>query len=199
MSTLSVTTVCFILLLACFQPWTLADLHPNLQPQIQKQFSSEACEPPCAHCKLPSLPWKLLKPFCVMSGLTVISGGVYWELPLLLLFIVMRQIAGKQAPARLLQAWEAGSREAGWGCLARPLMELDKPQAAAQTSQPHVWTKDKCQRNQSHFPSLKEITVTFHMTADPVSSLFCFFWNKLFKFNYTIFWDWSLWPVVIYI
>lgn len=97
MSTLSVTTVCFILLLACFQPWTLADLHPNLQPQIQKQFSSEACEPPCAHCKLPSLPWKLLKPFCDMSGLTVISGGVYWELPLLLLFIVMRQIAGKQA------------------------------------------------------------------------------------------------------
>lgn len=69
--------------------------------------------------------------FNVTFGLMGVSGSVYFKLMMMMMMMLMvmmvvwGSMAGKQAP---LQAWEAGSREAGWGCLARPLMEEDEPE-----------------------------------------------------------------------
>lgn len=65
--------------------------------------------------------------FCVMSGLRRLSGSAPFQLlPLLFLFIWWSKCGFRQVNRPELE-----QQQAGWGCLARPQTEVEKPPVTA--------------------------------------------------------------------
>lgn len=70
--------------------------------------------------------------FCVMSGLRRRSGSAPFQLlPLLFLFIWWSKCGFQQVNRPELE-----QQQAGWGCLARPQAEVEKPPVTASSQQP---------------------------------------------------------------
>lgn len=114
-----------------FRRWTVIPCHPNpnQHPQIQKQSGSGGLRAPQASSRtgdstaadLSCLGWAHLEKYVFFVPVVVVG---LW--------------CGRLQVNR--PVWDPlWSWEAGWGCLARPLVELDKPRAPVKAA---VWTKD---------------------------------------------------------